>query len=154
MSAYTITATRRSKIDGETYGDRLAVFDGSALIWHGNCSTWPNPYKPVGHIPAAKVYGALAPCACEWQVIREHIKYGKCILINNGRDLPSMWPNVNHENMLTISQIFIHSGQRDDWRGSKGCITLAPADMDTLRAALPDDARGEFALIEGAGMNV
>ena len=69
------------------------------------------------------VYGKLAPGTYNGQVVM-HVKYSKCILINNGLVVPSTNQRRKYDWRWEMKEIFIHPSETDTWRGSAGCPTV------------------------------
>lgn len=123
----TITFTRQSTPEKPAlgYGDYVTV--GEYVF---PASTCPNPYKTVGfgkqsHWRAH--YAMLAPVDTVYECV-EHPKFGKCLLVANGGELPTVNQNKNHGGRYVASEIFVHCGGLNsvnkNWRGSTGCFTL------------------------------
>ena len=137
------------------YPDKVAVFDeGNAVIYHNACSACPNyrePIKAGEHVenarPWEQVYGWLACGRYRWECVK-HEKYGKCLLLNSGSDLPSRTPNPRHDGRYVLSQIFFHSGQSPVWRGSAGCITLPPDAWPSFIELFSDGETGDVAVVD------
>jgi hypothetical protein len=102
------------------YGDYVDVREDGLVLWGSHASCCPNPYKVNGQghpIPWKLVY--------DWI---EHYKYGKCLLINKGGEVKSRNP-IRNNNGSIFTEVFVHSGgmgKNPNWRGSAGCITIAP----------------------------
>lgn len=103
------------------YNDRGTIVDNDSIIlWHGSISAQPNPDTKT------RKYGRLAYGEYSGQLIPAHPTFGRCILIENGRELPSLVPNSAHGNRNVMTEIFVHKGDQAQWRGSAGCITVPP----------------------------
>ena len=109
--------------------------------------TTPNAFKPKTNEPWDKVYGCVALGDYHGQVI-QHDKYGKCILIEEGKELPAILPNVNHDNRSVVAEMFVHSGYSDTWPGSAACITIRKCDWNVFIALF---SIGEKVLIQIVG---
>lgn len=114
------------------YGDTVTITEQSVEIWRDKGSTCPNPYKINSQnlpVPWSLLYGWVAPCQTTIECI-DHYKYGKCLLINGGKELKSRVPNPNHGGRLVLSELFVHSGAfksiNKNWRASRGCLTMHP----------------------------
>lgn len=112
------------------FGDYVEVLDNNVSIFGSHASTCPNPYKlnNSGHpIPWELVYGWIAEGQYIFKCI-SHDTYGKCLLINNGGEVPSRVPNANHSGRLVLSELFVHCGalnsKNKKWRASRGCCTV------------------------------
>lgn len=130
----TIDLMRSSTPENPEYGwgDHVAVYDGTTVVHGGHASCCPNPYRVNRNgnpTPWRLCYGWIADgvygAAC-----MVHHKYGKCLLIEGGRRVPSRTPNPAHGGKMWLSELFVHSGalgsKRQDWRGSRGCPTIPP----------------------------
>lgn len=113
------------------YNDKGALFvTGEPYpIWHGPCSGVPNPNK------SKRLYGQLAfttdkPYRARF--LQDHTKFGRCLIINEGRELPSQTPNSKHNGKYVIDEVFVHHGETPLWRGSAGCITIPPDISDAF----------------------
>ena len=107
------------------YNDRGSLFiTGEHYpIWHGPVSGVPNPNKP------GRLYGQLAFTTDKpyrSRFLQDHPKFGRCLLINEGKELPSQTINSKHDFKHIISEVFVHHGESALWRGSAGCITIQP----------------------------
>lgn len=123
----TIIFTRQSTPEKPAlgYGDRVTVGGFTC-----EASTCPNPYKTLG---AGRIsnwrahYALLAPVETTFECV-DHPRFGKSLLVNNGRELPTINPNRNHESRNVATEIFVHCGGlhsvNKNWRGSAGCFTL------------------------------
>ncbi len=89
------------------------------------CSASPNGEFAGEHW--SKRYGWIGDGSWVCKVVK-HPKYGKCILVNNGYYVPSVVPNVNHNNEMVMNSILFHEankgGNNPEWRGSAGCLTM------------------------------
>jgi hypothetical protein len=112
------------------YGDYVIVESLEALHFGSHASTCPNPYKLNDHgtaKPWKLCFDWIADGEYTWQCI-QHDKYGKCLLINNGKEVASRNPVKNKDGSI-FTEVFVHSGgtgKNPDWRGSAGCLTLPP----------------------------
>ena len=79
------------------------------------------------------LYARLAPNnpgeGYSGRFISNHPKYGRCILMNEGNQLPSIQPSSAHDGAFYCTEIFIHRGFAADWEGSAGCLTIPPDDV-------------------------
>lgn len=129
------------------YGDTVTVYDGVDVKFTLLCSSCPNPFRPSDLVPWDKAYCLLAFGEMSGECVL-HNRYGKCILINNGGEVPTMFPNPLQDGRFFAKEIFIHAGgglDSKEWRGSKGCITLNPIDLDVLMSVF---AIGEKCIVE------
>lgn len=112
------------------YGDYVQVDEDGKNLWGSHASCCPNPYKVNGQghpIPWKLVYDWIDYQKAEFECI-EHYKYGKCLLINKGGEVKSRNP-IKNANGTIFTEVFVHSGgtgNNPNWRGSAGCLTLAP----------------------------
>jgi hypothetical protein len=112
--------------DQAGYQDKGAVFsDGGDLLWHGAMSCCPNPHTPINQCPWQKEYGWLACGEYDWQCI-DSPRHGKCLLLGGGGELPARMPNFNHNGRMVVTEIMVHKGFSDTWRGSAACLTVSP----------------------------
>lgn len=118
------------------YGDHWEISIDGKIIDGGHGSTCPNPYKLNNQglpIPWKLLYGWIAfgtyKAACV-----DHKKFGKCLMINGGKEVPSKTPNPAHGGQMILTELFVHRGAIDSvnkkWRGSRGCLTVAPDEWD------------------------
>ncbi|MDD5394947.1 MAG: hypothetical protein PHE17_18165 [Thiothrix sp.] len=126
---------RQSLPNEPGYQDELKVLESGPLspekiIMAGlPCSTWPNPTRPADGVPYYAAYAGVELGQYAARCV-QHPEYGKCLLLNNGETLPSVWPNSNHEWQFILNGVYFHPGglhSSPEWRGSRGCFT-APAD--------------------------
>lgn len=150
------------------YPDRVAVFNAeSAVIYHGAASACPNHRAPVKAGETARdactwgeLYGWLACGLYEYECVHHQndvsgVSYGKCLILNNGKQMPSRTPNPRHEWKRIISQVFVHSGQTAAWRGSAGCITIPPDDWSAFMDCFAEGETGEIAVVDfSKGKNI
>ena len=112
------------------YNDKISiVIDDTQNGFHCPCSCCPNPYRPSDGALWRDAYGWLACNDKEhpytWQCWMSP-KHGKCLLLNGGFELPARFPNSKHDGRAVVSEVEIHCGSTEDWRGSAACITLPP----------------------------
>ena len=114
------------------YNDKANVIDEQGFITpHYAASCCPNEYSPKTGKPWPKEYAFLAPIEYFFECI-EHEKHGKCLLVNGGKECETRNCNINHDNLRIATQIFVHCGESDTWRGSAGCLTIHPLDWDAF----------------------
>lgn len=130
----TIVIESLSIPDQSGYNDKIAVVKNNDVIFHCQCSTCPNPYKPFTN-PPIQWRDCYAWIACNtlktpysWKCVVSPSK-GRCILVNNGGEVPTRYINKNRNAKYAIG-IMIHKGYSDTWRGSAGCITIPPLMWD------------------------
>lgn len=122
-----IVAHRNSLPEEHGFLDRLYLFECEMQLLSEPCRTTPNWRTPwlLGGRPWHMAYGVLAEVQCGATVV-EHKRFGKCLLLNDGKDLPAVYPNPRRGGKKIIGQLFIHSAQSNDWPGSAGCVTMQP----------------------------
>jgi hypothetical protein len=101
-------------------------------------------------IPWPEVYVRIAEGTYNYELIPEHTKYGRCILINNGGEVPTLNPNPNHNKAYIATEIFIHVGFSMSWRGSRGCLTIDPDHEEAFFACFDDHEKGKLILRKAA----
>lgn len=106
----------RSKPEQPGYHDTIIVCIDNHLRY--SCDAGACPNGPTGK------HGWLAPCSTEFKVIQHDRKYGKCILLNDAKALPSRVSNKNHSGNYILTEVFIHKGWDASNRGSRGCPTI------------------------------
>ena len=90
------------------YNDPASVIDEDGFIsQHYAASCCPNEYSPKSGNSWQKEYAWLAPIEYFFECI-EHDKYGKCILVNNGKQCETRNYNINHDNLKIATGIFVH----------------------------------------------
>jgi hypothetical protein len=117
------------------YKDRITVLGEDPVkneviqLYHEDCSTCPNPYKPAsdpdGRKPWERVYAWIRPGRYTWRCFRSP-RHGKCLQLNDGGPVPTRNANQNHRGEYVAYAIEIHEGDSPIWRGSAGCCTIAP----------------------------
>jgi len=122
-----IDIIRRGTPEDSAYADSIVVLDNGNEIYSGLCSSHCNPYQPRTNKLWYAVYAEIAEGTFGWQCIAKHQKFGRCLLINGGSAIPTTNPNVNHNGKYYAAEIFIHTGDSETWRGSRGCITIPPS---------------------------
>jgi hypothetical protein len=119
------------------YLDTIVIVDndGISIVYHGPCSTCPNPYMPYNKKPWPQCYAWIGCTSfnmpLDWRCWNSH-KHGKCILINDGFSVRTRYPNMNHGGDYLAEAIEIHMGYSKEWRGSAGCITYPPDIADII----------------------
>jgi hypothetical protein len=131
---------------------KITSVDVSPLLWHNHCRTWPNAYQKVGLIPYDKCYATLAPCDTTYECVN-HVRFGKCLLLNGGGRLPGKYSNPNVRSKcygtMFLDEVFIHCAWSKSWPGSAGCITLHPLVYPEFISMFKHKAFGRFVLVEG-----
>jgi hypothetical protein len=122
-----IDIIRRTTPEDSTYGDDLSLMEGGVELWRGPCSTHPNPFQPATKKPWYDVYAQIAEGVFGWQFNPAHPKFGRCCLINGGAAIPTVNPNANHRGKYYATEVFLHAGDSETWRGSKACLTIPPS---------------------------
>lgn len=132
------------------YADHVQVFgEEDNLIFADHCSTCPNAYKimPDGErIKYTNAYGMLAEGTYDFRCIGNHHKYGKCLLIDDGGNVPSCIPDIKHDGQMIMDQVFVHTGEDTQWRGSAGCLTLSPMIAYNFFSCFTDGETGTLIL--------
>ena len=144
-----IDIIRKGTPEDEGYFDHVVVLDGGVELFSGAISTEPNPYKPLNHRPWHDVYARIAEGDYVWKCIPDHDKYGRCLLINNGGIVRTLNPNSNHNSEYMATQIFVHDGYSETWRGSKGCITVPPSSELGFFKCFADNETGKLTIRKG-----
>jgi len=145
----TITATRKTKpLSLTPYGDTVRIIDqATGLVQYtGNISTNPNPTAAAGKILWFKSYAQIAPGRYTWRFVSNHPKYGRCILVNEGKAVPTTNTNAKHQNRNIATEIFIHKGWKDTWRGSAGCFTVPPREAERFFSFFKEGETGTLIL--------
>jgi len=142
----TIDAIRKGTPESAAYDDSVAVLEDGNELYIGGFSTEPNPYQPRTMKPWDETYARIAEGTYGWQLIAQHQKYGRCILINGGAAVPTLNPNRRHNNGYIASEIFIHRGFSPTWRGSRGCFTVPPDKSDAFFHLFADNETGKLIL--------
>ena len=133
------------------YGDRGAIWHDGQLIWHDSLSAAPNPYQPHTGKPWALAYGWIAPGRYKWRYYTGSEKHSPCLLINEGGSVPTRNPNENHSSAFEATEVLIHCGETEDWRGSAACCTVAPSLWPSFIACFGPTDSGEIAIIDKRG---
>lgn len=112
------------------YPDRVTICNES-LLYHDAARCSPNPRKPwiKGGTPWRDAYGFVRPGKYRYECINHNWgkKYGKCLLIEDGGQVLTRYPNVNHGGAYMLKGVFVHKGWSNTWPGSAGCPTIPPA---------------------------
>ena len=140
----TIDIIRTGTPETPGYNDTFAIIENGIELLAGRLSTEPNPYQPGTLKPWVDVYARIAEGLYVWELIPNHPKYGRCILINGGGDVPTLNPNPNHNRAYVASEIFGHRGDTATWRGSRGCITVSPIDEEVFFKVFKDGEKGKL----------
>lgn len=128
------------------YNDTFAIIENGIELLTGHLSTEPNPYQPSTMMPWEAVYARIAEGSYGWQLIPNHAKYGRCILVNGGAAVPTLNPNPNHSRAYIATEIFIHHGDTNTWRGSRGCPTVSPVGEAAFFKVFDDNEKGKLIL--------
>lgn len=145
----TIIATRKTKpLSLDAYGDSIRVIDNATnlVLYQGKVSTNPNPTAAAGKILWFNSYAQVAPGEYRFRFIKNHPKYKKTLLINEGTEIPTTNANRNHQGRRVATEIFIHTGWKNTWRGSRGCLTVPPKDAESFFSIFKDGETGAFIL--------
>jgi hypothetical protein len=150
----TIDIIRTFTPETPGYNDTFAIIENGIELLTGHLSTEPNPYQPGTLKPWIDVYARIAEGLYAWQLIPNHAKYGRCILINGGGDVPTLNPNPNHNRAYVASEIFIHRGDTNTWRGSRGCMTVPPNIADKFFQMFDDNEKGKLIIRKASGQEL
>lgn len=134
--------------DEPGYKDTIFVAVDGGKDFASACSACPNPYRPSDRVKWQDAYGWLALGEYAFQCIPDHPVYHKCLLLNNGAELPARLSNVNHKGRSVISEVFVHCGVDGSWRGSAGCITLSPGVFHNFTNLFEDNETGKIILAD------
>lgn len=121
----TIDILRKSTPEINGFPDALEIFDAGEVLFSGFCGSCCNPFQPSTNKKWFDAYACLSEQVMEAACVN-HDKFGKCLLINKGGRCKTINPNKNHEGLYIATEIFVHRGDSDSWRGSRGCITIPP----------------------------
>lgn len=123
-----IDIIRKSTPEQQGYPDSIALLEDGKENYLGQCGSCPNPFQPSTEKPWNDVYACLAEQEAKAKCI-VHPKFKKCLIINEGGACQTLNPNYNRPLAKYVAyEIFVHCGDTDTWRGSKGCITIPPKD--------------------------
>lgn len=150
------TRTKPPSING--YVDPVFVMDeahNQLGVFNGRTS--PNPKHPKTGKPWDTCYGCLAVGLYDgiWGTDARG-KY--CIILNEGKELPAVLPNMNNGYRCVVKSVEVHSGWADDnpatpqdeaWSGSAGCLTIKKAQWDAFCALF---SAGEKVKVEVRGL--
>ena len=121
--------------DGPTYGGTLTVRknDGKEAVTVP-ASSWPNPANGNPGI-AEGTYSAVYRNNGHHQ-----IKPG--VRLRDGGKIPTLGPNPAQEGQPYSKTINAHCGDKPEWRGSAGCVTVVPDSCDDAWNVLDHDTSG------------
>jgi|GEM_PF-6914748 len=150
------------------YNATVEVFKGKTKVATFAGSTLPN-FKPGAGKPADWEYSVvMATCAFPAGLRNRYYTWiresGKRDQLRLAAQVPTV--NVGDERMpfkfltrlISDSQkdayrfatgVLVHSGSTADWRGSAGCLTIAPADAAAFFSLMPVGAVGTLELARG-----
>ena len=142
----------RSSPSKPGYNDTMIVIRDNHLRFACDCSGGPNHRQPrrTGGGPWFEMYGRIDRGIWPYECI-EHPNYGKCLLINRADKVASRVANPNHNGNYYLTEIFVHSGYSDTWRGSAGCPVIHPADWDSFMRYFEVGEKGNFSVEDYAG---
>jgi len=104
-------------------------------------STFPNPYKPKNpEIKLDKAYGCIQ--TGEYRFEMYPYKGHPALLLNKGGKIPTINANPNQNGNHYATEIFIHKGWNEFWRGSAACLTIHPDDWDVFISYFDDNSIG------------
>ena len=141
-----IDIIRKATPEADGFNDHFAVLDNGVELLSGRISTEPNPFRPKDKSPWYDVYARIAEGTYKYQCIPDHHKFGRCLLINDGGDVTTLNPNSNRDGGYVGSQIFIHTGWSETWRGSKGCLTIPPSNAIPFFICFDDNEVGKLTI--------
>lgn len=123
------------------YNDYLTVETTEGVVLGSvMCRATPNHQRTKDSVHWSKAFGVLAPGTIPCGTIK-HRKYGTCVLLNRGREVPARFPNPNvsmpHYGEKVVDEILIHKGYTNYNPGSAGCITVLPSMWSDFLKALP-----------------
>lgn len=136
------------------YEDKVAVTTNGSILYHGNCSACPNPRKPwiKGGAPWHMSYGWIS-CGSYTYSATEHKKYGLWLVLDNGDRVPSRSANPNHGWDYVLTEVGVHRGWSDVWRGSAGCLTLPPDTWARFISLFAPGDTGKLHIVDYANRN-
>lgn len=122
----TIDIIRKSVPEKLGYNDSVAIIENGNELWSGPGASYPNPYKPIDKTPWFNCYALIKEGEYNSECVINP-RFFKCLRIENGGLIPTLNPNTNHKNLYVANGVFVHRGESELWRGSSGCITIAPS---------------------------
>jgi hypothetical protein len=134
----------------EGYSDLAQVLDEQEnVIYSCPCRTHPNAFRPSDHARWQDCYADLAPGKLHFECI-QHEEYGKCFLLNGGGEVSTLYPDSNNGGRYFAKGCFVHPGglksANPNWPGSKGCITIPQANIETYMSYFDLGATGALLL--------
>jgi hypothetical protein len=92
------------------------------------CSNWRGYTGEQDYSIACRNYGQIAyttaGASYRSRFIPDHKRFGTCLLLEEGRKIPSLTPSSFHQGQSIITEVFVHAGENDHWRVSAACITV------------------------------
>jgi len=130
------------------YEDKIVIATNGSILYHGICSACPNPRKPLikGGTPWTDAYGWIACGTYKFTTVK-NIKFGKWLILENGGIVQSRNPNPNHSGRHILTQVGLHKGWSDTWRGSAGCITIPPKTYNNFFQHFAIGETGELSIV-------
>lgn len=104
--------------------DTMLVIKDNSIRFACPFRAGPNPYKPSTKETWADAYDYIAEGVVSWECLA-HRKYGKCLLLNGGGEVPTRNPRPNGDGSIFVG-VFAHCAASDTWPGSAGCLTTRP----------------------------
>jgi hypothetical protein len=151
------TRTKPPSING--FVDPVFVLDDLGnQLWVFNGRSGPNPKHPKTGKPWDTAYGCAAIGLYEG-VWGNDSRGRYCIIINDGKEIPAVLPNMNNGYRCVVKSVEVHCGYAEDnpataqdesWSGSAGCLTIRPSQWDAFCALFK---AGEKVKVEIRGLS-
>lgn len=140
------TRFKRPEVAG--FNDTWMAEDGEHMLGSGPCRTSPNHRQTWadggGYWNLS--YGLIATGEYKYRCLK-HDKFGKCLIINEGEEIPSEVPNPKHGGKKIIAETFVHRAVDASWPGSAGCFTVQPSWWDAFIGQFHINDMGKLTLI-------
>jgi len=141
--------------DASGYGDKIVVCSNGDMYFNDSCSACPNPTRPKTTLRWTACYAWIATTPDDapyrWDCV-ENEKYGSHIIINCGGRVPTRNANVNHKGEFFATEMLIHCGFSEKWRGSAGCITVPPRLWPLFMGQFKLGETGPLYVLDHSGM--
>lgn len=152
--AYKIDVIVNSTPDEHGFCDFITLREDGVILNSSIGSGSPNPYRPTSKQEHwTEAYGCIAPGIYPCETIADHHKFGRCVVINGGKAVPTRNPNPNHGGKMILTQGMVHAGgtgRNKSWRGSGGCVTVSSFYWERFQIDLPD-GNGFIEIIDASG---